>query len=88
LLGQHDRTDTWSFSFPAELVSRASQIAVVHTWDPQWLASIEATILLIVAIFAALSNSGKGNGGTGGPMAWPNTAPWTRPRIGDVISGR
>jgi len=78
LIGNSDRTDTWSQSFGADVGNRARQIAIVHSWDAQWLSSIANTIKFIRDLIEILVSAKKGNAGSGGPMGWPQRPPYTR----------
>jgi hypothetical protein len=81
LIGRHDRTDTWSESLGADVGSRAREIAIVHSWDPQWLSAVTNTIRFLTDLFTTINDAGKGTVRQGAAMGWPRTAPWTQPPV-------
>ncbi len=80
LIGRHDRTDTWSESFGADVGSKAREIAIVHSWDPRWLSSIANGIEFLRDLWDLLTrNTDRFKVEKGGVMSWPRSAPWTQP---------
>ncbi|MFJ3339557.1 hypothetical protein [Streptomyces sp. NPDC086766] len=64
-IGTHDRTDTWTANFDPKVAASTASLKFVHSWDPQWLQSIQNTVqwigVLIDMIIKAIVQSGKGN---------------------------
>ncbi|WP_428957315.1 PLAT/LH2 domain-containing protein [Streptomyces sp. cg35] len=83
-IGTNDRTEVWSHSFDPDTVRQATALGVLHTWDPQWLSSINNTIAWTGRVWNAVKewfeSEGKGGGDTGGDdtISWPQAGwPWT-----------
>jgi hypothetical protein len=80
-IGNHDRTDTWSQTFGPDVGSHGAKVAIVHSWNPDWLTAIVNTInigvTLLEAIIQAFSSAdSNGSIGVGGEESWPSTALW------------
>ncbi|MEU6318141.1 hypothetical protein [Streptomyces sp. NPDC047009] len=64
-IGVHDRTDTWTATFDPKAAAQTTSLKFVHSWDPQWLQSIQNTIkwieVAVQLLIQAFTQSGKGN---------------------------
>jgi hypothetical protein len=79
LLGHHERVDIWAWHIPPPVRAVARQIAVIHTWNPRWLAEVAPSLTSIDAILHVLEEAGIGSVAIGGEMSWPNElTPWSR----------
>jgi hypothetical protein len=79
LLGHHERIDVWAWHLPPEIASRATRIAVVHSWNPHWLAEAASSCTSMRGIMELLEGARMGSVATGGEAPWPNeTSPWSR----------
>jgi hypothetical protein len=77
--GHHERSDVWVWHVTHDVADRATQIAVIHTWNPRWLAGITLTASTVEAIAALLATSKMGDLASGGDMSWPiDEMPWAR----------
>jgi hypothetical protein len=78
-LGQHERADVWALQMPSDVASRASQIAVIHTWNSGWLAGLAPNLPSLETLTALFAASRMGDVSTGREMRWPeDELPWAR----------
>jgi hypothetical protein len=76
-VGHHERTDVWARRIAPNLAIRASKIAVVHTWNPMWLAGLSPNRLNLEALAGALADTKMGDLTVGEEMPWPDDElPW------------
>lgn len=61
-VGNHDRTDPWSFKFDPALAAQAKSMRFTNSWNPQWFLAAQNTMkwvgLLLQALEQALSQTG------------------------------
>lgn len=64
-IGVHDRTDIWTATFDPQVAASTTSLRFVHSWDPQWLQSIQNTVkvigMFIDLVVKAIEQYGKGN---------------------------
>jgi hypothetical protein len=78
-VGQHERTDVWAWWLPSDIATRARQIAIIHSWNPRWLAGLGSHLPTLETLTALLADSKMGDVSTGGAMPWPeDELPWAR----------
>lgn len=86
--GHHERSDVWVRHVPAHVADRATRIAVIHTWNPRWLAGIHLMTRTAESISDLLATSKMGGLVSGGEMSWPvDEMPWARWPNGIVEPG-
>jgi hypothetical protein len=79
LLGHHERVDVWAWQLPPAIREVARQIAVIHSWNPRWLAEVAPSCTSIDSILQLLEDARMGSVAIGGEMSWPNeVTPWSR----------
>lgn len=93
-IGTNDRTEAWSHSFDPDTARQATALGVLHTWDPQWMSSINNTAHWIGVLWNAVKewfeSDDKGGGGTGeeDTTEWDQAGwPWTEAAIYRKSSG-
>jgi hypothetical protein len=78
-LGHHERTDVWAWQLSSEIATRASQIAIIHSWNPRWLARLAPDLSTLETLTALLTATSNGDVATGEEMRWPeDEMPWAR----------
>jgi hypothetical protein len=74
-VGQHERTDVWARRITPSIAIRARKIAIVHTWNPRWLAALPPNLLSLDALAGVLADSKMGDLTVGEEMPWPDDEP-------------
>ena len=63
-IGNHDRTDSWSYKFDPALAAQARSMRFANSWNPQWFLSIQNTVKwvgqAIQLLAEALAQTGEG----------------------------
>lgn len=78
-VGHHERSDVWAWSVPSHLATRARRIAIIHSWNPRWLAGLGSDLPCLETLTALLADSKMGDISTGAAMRWPDDElPWAR----------
>jgi hypothetical protein len=76
-LGHHERTDVWARQMAPDVAMRARQIAIVHTWNPSWLAGLSSNFPSLETLAGVLADSRMGDLTVGEEMPWPDDEmPW------------
>lgn len=62
-IGQHDRTDPWSFKFDPGVAAQAKSMKFTNSWNPQWFQSVQNTMkwvgMAIQVLEQALEQTGN-----------------------------
>lgn len=83
-----ERTDVWVWHVPSDVADRATETALVHTWNPRWLSNLRFTLGTVDTIADLLGHSKMGDLAVGGQIAWPaDEKPWARWPDGRVRPG-
>ena len=63
-IGQHDRTDTWTYNVDPATAAKAKSMTFTNSWNYEWLQSVQNTMKWIgvaIAVLAqAVDQSGNG----------------------------
>ena len=63
-IGTHDRSDAWSYKLDPGTAAKVTSMKFTHSWDPQWLQSVQNTMKWIGVVLSSLETAvaQSGNG--------------------------
>lgn len=84
----NERTDVWAWYVPRNVVERAVETALVHTWNLAWLRNMQFTRGDVSEINDVVNDPKMGDLAIGGEMTWPaEEMPWATWQDGRIRSG-